>query len=110
MHTRIIWCCSWTHDSKYFATGSREGKAVVWGRTGQIHPVLGEFGVSGKPLEILGDSITSIAFASGFVLDGNEEYLCAVGKDSGLIGLYGWSAQKTDSWRQLYQMDAKYPL
>lgn len=29
-HERIIWDCCWTHDSKYFMTVSREGRAILW--------------------------------------------------------------------------------
>uniref|UniRef100_A0A1B6DSR2 Elongator complex protein 2 n=2 Tax=Clastoptera arizonana TaxID=38151 RepID=A0A1B6DSR2_9HEMI len=105
IHTRIIWCCGWTHDSKYFATGSREGRVVIWGHTGQVKPILGEFGSCGIALNVSGDSVTSIAFASRFVLE-DEEYLCAVGCDSGLIKLYGWKADIDDPWRFLYQIEA----
>lgn len=32
IHRRLLLCCAWSHDGRYFATGSREGKLIIWGR------------------------------------------------------------------------------
>ena len=29
-HKRIIWCCSWTFDEQFFATGSRDKFISIW--------------------------------------------------------------------------------
>uniref|UniRef100_A0A915Q6H8 Elongator complex protein 2 n=1 Tax=Setaria digitata TaxID=48799 RepID=A0A915Q6H8_9BILA len=30
VHSRIIWCCAWTPDDKYFVTGARDKKLCIW--------------------------------------------------------------------------------
>lgn len=27
-HSRMLWCCGWSHDDVYFATGSRDAKSA----------------------------------------------------------------------------------
>lgn len=109
VHSRIIWCCSWSHDSSYFATGSRDGKVVVWGESEEMHPVLGQFKSVSEHLDLPKESITSVAFALSFVL-AKEAYLVAVGSEAGDIRLYGWSKHSETPWTFLYQLSGKYPF
>lgn len=102
IHTRIIWCCAWTHDSEYFATGSRDGKVVVWTeQTEGGDDVLRKCGAASAALELKGESVTALAFAPK-KLDGF--FLVAVGLESGKIILYKW---RTEEWKQVLVMDER---
>ncbi|RZB40823.1 elongator complex protein 2 [Asbolus verrucosus] len=101
VHTRIIWCCSWSHDSKYFTTGSRDGKVVVWTKSAtQIkNGILGEYETASRHLELKNESVTAIAFAPGLVLG---SYLVAMGLESGVIRCYKWSPEE---WQHVLFLD-----
>lgn len=109
VHSRIIWCCSWSHDSAYFTTGSRDGKVVVWGESEEEHPVMGRFKAVSEHLDLPKESITSVAFAQSFVLP-EEAYLMAVGSEAGEVRLYGWNKHALTPWTFLYQLSGKYPF
>ncbi|XP_049859581.1 elongator complex protein 2 isoform X1 [Schistocerca gregaria] len=81
IHTRIIWCCAWTHDSSHFATGSRDGKVAIWNVKGESRTV---------PLELKGQSVTALAFAPHLPTD-ESAHVLAVGLDSGIIMIYEWN-------------------
>ncbi|KAK3930472.1 putative elongator complex protein 2 [Frankliniella fusca] len=97
IHTRIIWCCAWTHDSKFFSTGSREGKIVIWG--GHIPTKegasLGYWSAATAPL-LLKESVTSLTFAPQQRSDAS--YMLGAGLENGHIVLYSWQYQKDDPW------------
>ncbi|KAJ3642069.1 hypothetical protein Zmor_024887 [Zophobas morio] len=101
IHSRIIWCCSWTHDSLYFATGSRDGKVVVWRKNEHKEEkgILGEYEAASKHLELKGESVTAVAFAPKCVLGG---YLLAVGLEVGVIRCYKWTSA---GWENLVILD-----
>ncbi|ETN57929.1 elongator complex protein 2 [Anopheles darlingi] len=84
VHTRIIWCCDWSHDSVTFATGSRDGKVVAWKRNDT--PGTGAWFLPGAVLELKSESITAVAFARRMVANGC--YLVAIGCERGCIKLY----------------------
>uniref|UniRef100_A0A3Q3JV70 Elongator complex protein 2 n=1 Tax=Monopterus albus TaxID=43700 RepID=A0A3Q3JV70_MONAL len=95
IHTRIIWSCDWSADSKYFVTSSRDKKLIVWGPC--------RFEDSGDPALLLdikpcssildvGDSATAVAFCPELCCD--NRYLLAVGLECGRILLYRWSASQ----------------
>lgn len=113
VHARIIWCCSWTHDSKYFVTGSRDGKVAVWGHKGatsQAVSPLGQYTLSSKPLELPDQSVTALAVAPGNIATG--VYLVAIGLESGCINLYKWSSvskETADNWQICLELDNSYP-
>lgn len=104
IHARIIWCCAWSHDSKYFVTGSRDGKAVLWWKnTGkEKSSVLGQYESAGEPLEIKGESITAIAFAPIFI---DNCYLICLGLETGHMLFYKWSLEK--NWQKCIHLDQR---
>jgi elongator complex protein 2 len=114
VHTRIIWCCSWTHDSKHFITGSRDGKVAVWGHsieTFETASPLGQYSLRSKPLELLNQSVTAVAVAPVKVAP--DVYLVAVGLESGCINIYKWSSvsgETADSWQTYLELDNSYPF
>ncbi|XP_068082377.1 elongator complex protein 2 [Anabrus simplex] len=94
VHGRIIWTCSWSHDSQYFATGSREGKVVIWPCS--IGPP-----VCSSLVELKGQSVTAVAFAPSFIAD---KYVLAVGLECGTISIYTWHPDSKE-WSELIQLD-----
>ncbi|EFA10370.2 putative elongator complex protein 2-like Protein [Tribolium castaneum] len=101
IHTRIIWCCGWTHDSRYFATGSRDGKVAVWTKNAnkQETGVLGQYEAASVHLELKNESVTAVAFAPDCVFG---SYLIAVGLEVGVIHCLKWS---TSAWERILFLD-----
>lgn len=94
VHTRIIWSCDWSHDSKYFITSSREGKVVVWCRTEQTNEDNNSSLNGWKAEEILelkNESITAVTFAQS--LHTNGAYILALGCESGIINIYQFNGK-----------------
>nr|XP_022902436.1 probable elongator complex protein 2 [Onthophagus taurus] len=100
IHSRIIWCCNWSHDSKYFATGSRDGKVVIWTKNEEkpVENVLGKVEAASKPLENK-ESVTAVGF--GPVLDNNGCYIIAIGFENGEIHVYKWLTE----WSLVHTLD-----
>lgn len=96
IHARIIWCCAWTHDSRHFATGSRDGKVVVWKRNEELSAnIVEQYKPASQPLELKGESVTAVAFAPNVF---NSNYLVPIGLESGVILIYKWAAVE---WNRL---------
>ncbi|CAB3366427.1 Hypothetical predicted protein [Cloeon dipterum] len=93
VHTRVIWSCSWSPDSKFFVTGSREGKVVVW-------EVGAEFQVLGAHLN-LDQAVTAVDFWHH-----RTGYIIAVGCENGIVHLYNWKSVD-ENWTLLYSFDQR---
>ncbi|XP_043668113.1 probable elongator complex protein 2 [Vespula pensylvanica] len=81
LHSRIIWCCAWSHDSLYFATGSRDGKIGIWDETVKEVKTI----VPLTSLDVQNQSVTALSFAP---LKIEEYYILAVGYEAGHIEVY----------------------
>lgn len=92
VHSRIIWSCDWSPDSKFFFTGSRDKKVVVWGECDSsddsVEPSIGP---CSSVLDVRG-SVTAVSVCP--VLNRSQRYVVAVGLECGKICLYTW--KKTD--------------
>jgi len=112
IHARIIWCCAWTHDSEYFATGSRDGKLVIWGQNNQCHDNKTAYFAKTNHLVVPEKSFTAVAFAPIFINNNNSTYLLAVGADCGSITLYKWTCEEkfVSPWFKIADLCNEYPF
>lgn len=101
IHSRIIWTCDWSHDTKYFGTGSRDGKVVIWHRSDIDSKSSLGFYATVDTLELSrNDSITAFAFAQDY-FDKDNTYLTAIGLETGYIHLYSFNKK----WSKLHVID-----
>lgn len=77
--SRIIWSCDWTWDSRYFVTGSRDKRVVMWGLMENSDPV---FQVKSK--FDAADSVTSVSVLK---IKRESIHLLAAGFEKGEIAL-----------------------
>nr|KAF6471226.1 elongator acetyltransferase complex subunit 2 [Molossus molossus] len=92
VHSRIIWSCDWSPDSKFFFTGSRDKKVVVWGECDSSDDSIEHsIGPCSSVLDV-GGSVTAVSVCP--VLNLSRRYVVAVGLECGKICLYTW--KKTD--------------
>ncbi|XP_069769740.1 elongator complex protein 2 [Narcine bancroftii] len=108
VHSRIIWCCDWTFDSKYFITGSRDKKLVVWGDIDSPGRSEGSSAGIVRPCSSLldmGDAVTAVSFCPVTSLDGS--YILSVGLDCGNIMLYKWNVNPSTNtdWVKCVKLD-----
>ncbi|XP_043545888.1 elongator complex protein 2 isoform X2 [Chiloscyllium plagiosum] len=110
IHSRIIWTCDWTFDSKYFVTGSRDKKVIVWGNVALARSTEGSSQSIIRPCSSVldvEDAATAVSFSPVTSLD--ESYILAVGLDCGNILLYKWKPHENNSanadWMKCLEFD-----
>jgi len=120
VHQRLLWCCSWSQDSKFFATGSRDKKVAVWTVDGDESPEadgpskdrgsLGRCRLACRAPLSLDSPVTALAFIPSHS-SGEERLLMAVGLESGKIAFVQWSplasanGETGEEWRVLETLD-----
>ncbi|ERE82229.1 elongator complex protein 2-like isoform 1 [Cricetulus griseus] len=98
VHSRIIWSCDWSPDSKYFFTGSRDKKVVVWGECNSNDDLVEHtIGPCSSVLDV-GSSVTAVSVCP--LLSPAQRYVIALGLESGKICLYSWkkTSQEVNDW------------
>ncbi|KAK0415976.1 hypothetical protein QR680_012228 [Steinernema hermaphroditum] len=80
VHSRIIWACSWSHDSTLFATVSRDKKMAIWR--------ISDNGIENIAVTGLEESITAVQFAPELSPDG--KYTIASGLENGLVEVFSF--------------------
>ncbi|XP_044776844.1 elongator complex protein 2 isoform X7 [Neomonachus schauinslandi] len=92
VHSRIIWSCDWSPDSKYFFTGSRDKKVVAWGECDSSDDSMEHsIGPCSSVLDV-GGAVTAVGVCP--LLSLSQRYVVAVGLECGKVCLYTW--KKTD--------------
>ncbi|XP_068792398.1 elongator complex protein 2 isoform X2 [Struthio camelus] len=110
VHSRIIWSCDWTPDSKYFITGSRDKKVIIWGQCDLSGTTEWNMLDSVKPCSTVldaGDSVMAVSISHVLTPDGR--YIIAVGLECGKINLHTWKRSGQEpalaDWTKCVEMD-----
>jgi len=99
-HLRIIWCCNWSQDSNYFATGSRDGKIGIW----SIEKIeaSSETIIPETVLNTENRSVTALCFAPTHVA---QFYILAIGYETGHIEIQRVAMNVKNTWSKLIEYD-----
>ncbi|RHZ00380.1 hypothetical protein DYB35_008023 [Aphanomyces astaci] len=84
VHKRIVWTCGWAHDSRLFATGSRDDTMILWGHVASALS--------------FSSAVTAVAFAKPEMSTKEGTYVIAVGLESGWVHLVAASAAADGKW------------
>ena len=81
-HSRILWSCSWSQNSRRFVTGSRDKKVMLWSVAVNEGESGTSFDVARDSVLNCGEPVTSVAFYKGYK---GAKYgdVFAVGMESG---------------------------
>jgi elongator complex protein 2 len=105
VHDRIIWTCCWSNDDKYFATGSRDGKVVIWTKSEVVQETSLKDYKSIAILDCSPDSVTALSISSEKI---NGSYLIASGFESGLIQLHKFDGNSISHLKTLNNSEAHH--
>lgn len=96
IHSRIIWDVSWTPDSKYFITASRDKKLIVW--RAECGMNVGDVSV----MPVLNSILTLDEAVMSVDVYGkcwNGRYLVALGLENGTVQVFTWD---TVTWTRVH--------
>uniref|UniRef100_A0A5F4VYD2 Elongator complex protein 2 n=1 Tax=Callithrix jacchus TaxID=9483 RepID=A0A5F4VYD2_CALJA len=110
VHSRIIWSCDWSPDSKYFFTGSRDKKVVVWGECDSTDDCIEHnIGPCSSVLDV-GGAVTAVSICPE--LHPSQRYVVAVGLECGKICLYTWKktnqVPEINDWIRCVETSQRY--
>ena len=119
VHQRLIWTCCWSHNSDFFATGSRDKKVVIWASKIKDHrqnpslnssaviSCLGDCGMACQTPLVLENSVTALTFAKS--CEKQNGHILAAGLESGKIIIFMWNNsnlnEKSQEWNILKTLD-----
>ncbi|ETW03727.1 hypothetical protein H310_05106 [Aphanomyces invadans] len=90
VHKRIVWTCGWSHDSRFFATGSRDETMLVWGQLNSTWQPM-------SAAMSFPSAVTALAFGTTN-RGASGSYVIAVGLESGCIHLVTATISDEGQW------------
>ncbi|KAI8887665.1 WD40 repeat-like protein [Backusella circina FSU 941] len=97
-HARIIWDCSWSHDDRFFITGSRDKTVKIWSHTPDNKNWTCVATIKCT------EAVTAVDFAPALV---DDKYVVALGLENGHIQLLSSVDNEANEWTQWHNVDER---